>query len=175
MKAKHKQLLEAYLRVQDFLVANPPPVVPPKYAERRAELDAAVARLSELLGDQSAGVKESRDDTRRQATLRRALREKHLASVSRIAKALLTQPEIRKALAMPPGTLSTTKLVTEAIAFRGSAARHEQLFVENGRPADFLAQMDAAIATLRASLIGRARSVGKHVGAREGLTQQLES
>src|SRR5688572_13363055 len=101
MLARHKQLLEAYLRVQDFLAANPPPVPPPRYAERRAELDAAVARLTTLVGDQAAGVKESRDDTRRQATLRQELRTQHLAPVSRIAKALLTTPEIRSALSMP--------------------------------------------------------------------------
>lgn len=173
MRVKHKQLLESYQRVQDFLAVYQPSTPAPKYAERKAELEATVARLNALLGDQSSGVKESRDDTRRQATLRRILRQKHLAPVSRIAKALLTEPEVRKALAMPDGGLSSMRLVAEATGFRNSATPYERLFVENGRPADFLAQLDAAIENLRASVLNRARSVGKHVGAGVGLKQTL--
>jgi len=174
MLARHKQLVESYQRVQDFLTANPPTNPAPKYGEVRQELDDAIARLSSLLGDQSAGRRESLDDTRRQDILRRLLREKHLAPISRIAKAALgDDPVIRKALGMPNPKLPSMKLVTVAVGMRTSAAKYEPLFVESGRPANFLAQLDAAIETLRQSVLGRARSVGRHVGARAGLGQQL--
>lgn len=50
---------------------------------------------------------------------------------------------------------------------------YAQLFVENGRPAGFLAQLDAAIEALRQAVLNRGRSVGKQVGARAGLGQEL--
>src|SRR5687767_5788092 len=175
MLARHKQLLERYERVQDFLAANVPPNPAPTYATWREELTRAVARLNALLGDAVSGRKDSRDDTKRQYVMRRVLREKHLAPIARIAKAqLASDPVVVKALSMPDSQQPTMKLVAEAIAFRGKAAEHEQVFVQAGRPQDFLARLDAAIENLRATVIGRARSVGKHVGAREGLKQTIK-
>lgn len=166
MQAKYKQVLESYERAQGFLAANPLPNPPVRYAEQKAELDSVVVRLHVQLGEQAAGQKESRDGTARQAALRQQLREEHLAPVARIAQALLTaDPQVRRALAMPAKKLSSMRLVAEGTGFRSSAAVHEQLFIESGRPADFLARLDLAIAALHESVQERARSVARHVGA----------
>ena len=175
MLAKYKQLQERYERVLDFLAANAPPDAPPAFARWRDELVQAVARLNALLSVQVTGRKDSRDDVKRQKAMRRVLREKHLAPISRRAKSLLAEdPMIVKALAMPHNQLPTTRLLTEAKAFRDKAAEHEQKLIDAGRPADFLAQLDGAIEALRQTLIGRARNVGKHVGAREGVKQAMQ-
>jgi thioester reductase-like protein len=174
MLARHKHLMDSYERVQDFLSANPPPTAAPNYGAQRQELDETIARLNALLGDQSAGQKESRDDTRRQKAVRKTLREMHLAPISRIAKTFLPNtPTIQKALSMPSGQLSTRKLIAEAVGMRTSAARYADEFIANGRPADFLAQLDATIEALRQTQLGKARSVGRHVGAKAGLAQEL--
>ena len=174
MLARQKQMLASFGRVQDFLSAFPLPTPPAKYAERRGELDATVARLSALTSDQEQGRREARDDTQRQQVMRAELREKHLAPIARIARAVLPDtPSIQKALALPEKAMSPIKLIAVATGIRGSAAKYEAVFVENGRPADFLAQLDGAIEALRQTLLGRARSVGRHVGATAGLEQVL--
>mgnify|MGYP001606453958 FL=1 len=175
MIARQKQLLGSFERVLDFLSAFLLPTPPAKFAERSAELDATVARLRALTADQAAGQREAKDGTNRQVHVRKVLREKHLAPIARIAKAMLPdEPSIQKALAMPDGGLPVIKLIAVAGGIRTSAAKYEQVFVENGRPGDFLVQLDAAIEALRQTLLVRARSVGRHVGATAGLEQVLD-
>jgi len=169
-----KQLLESCERVLDFLVAYPPPNPPAKYAERKAELEACVARVHELASDASSGRKASRDMTERQYTLARRLRKEHLLPISRIAKALLgTDPTIQQALKMPDEGIPYARLAAEAEGMRKNAAVHEQVFVDNGRPADFLARLDAAVAELREALMVRDRTVRLHVGANKGLKPEI--
>jgi len=174
MLSRHKQLLGSFERVQDFLKLFPLPTPPAKYAARKAELDATVTRLHALLGDQSQGQRDSRDDTKRQRAIRKLLRENHLAPISRMAKAVLPNDKtIQKGFAMPDVQLPTQKLIAMTEGIRTKAAEYEQVFVENGRPADFLARMDAVVESLRETLLGRARNVGRHVGAKAGLGQAL--
>ena len=170
MQATHKQLLERYERVLDFLAAYAPPEPPAAFTRWRDELVRAVERLNDLLGDQVTGRKDSRDDSRRQKVLRRALLQRHIAPVAQLAKAhLADDPVVVRALEMPDPAVATMKLVTEATAFRNKAAEYEQKLVDAGRPADFLTQLDAAIEALRQTVLDRARNVGKHVGARVGV------
>lgn len=175
MLASQKLLIGSFERVQAFLNLNPLPSAPVKFAERRTELDSILARLNVLAAEQSAGQREARDDSRRQAKARKALRSLHLKPIARIAKGVLPQdPDIQRSLAMPETKLATGLLLAVASGIRSTAAKYEQLFVDNGRPADFLARLDAAIEAVRRSVLGRAQNVGRHVGARAGLTQELQ-
>lgn len=176
MKKRQKQVIEAFQRVQDFLSVYPPPNPPAKYAEQKAALDASVQRLLALTGDQYAGLRQKLDDTREQQKLRARLRADHLKPISRIAKAMLSSdPEIQKALAMPEPRLASTTLAAVAEGMRKIATKYEQLFVDNGRPADFLARLDAAIAALRQCVVARSGNVRLHVGAKHGLTEELRN
>ena len=175
MFARQKQIMASLERVQDFLDAFPLPNAPAKFAERRGALDASVGKLRVLLGEQSSGRREAIDSTKRQAAARLALVESDLKPINRIARAMLPhEPAIQKAFALPSAQVSSPKLIAEATGIRGSAAKYEQVFVENGRPADFLARLDASIEVVRQSLLVRARSVGQHVGARAGVSQTLK-
>lgn len=174
MQFSVKQLLESCERVLDFLVAYPPPNPPAKYAERKAELEASVARVHALASDASSGRKASRDMTARQQTLARRLRQDHLLPISRIAKALLgDDPVIQQALKMPDQGIPYAQLAAEAEGMRKDAAEHEQVFVDNGRPADFLARLDAAVAELREALMTRERTVRLHVGANKAIRHEV--
>jgi hypothetical protein len=176
MKNRQKQVIEALQRVQDFLALYPPINPAPKFAETRGALDASVKRILELTGDEYVGQRSKRDSTREQEKLRKTLLKEHLTPISRIAKAILpSDPTIQKALAMPKQQLGSTRLATVGSAMRKAAAPYESMFVDADRPADFLARLDGAIAALRGSLVGRARNVGLHVGARKGLVQELRS
>ena len=174
MERRHKQLLESFERVKDFLQANTPAGASASFVAKVEELVAFVARLNALLSDQVTGRKESRDDTQRTKLAAKTLRTRHLRPISLIARGLLNlDPAARKSFAMPNGQLAPMKLVGEAQAFRLAAEKHAQLMIENGRPADFLARLDAAIEALRDSVMNRASNVGLHVGAKAGLAQEL--
>jgi hypothetical protein len=81
-------------------------------------------------------------------------------------------PGIEKALRLPAATLGVTRLVSEANAIHETAQLYEPAFVKNGRPADFLDRLKAAIDAVVQSTLGRAKNVGRQVGAKAGIAQQ---
>jgi hypothetical protein len=174
MLATQKQAIESYQRVQDFLRDHPPPESPPYLAQKKA-LDEVVASLSDHSLNQVAGKRLRRAEGPRQRTLRRVLREQHLAPIAQIARATLADaPGIDKALRMPRSNLSALKLVAEASAMRSAAAQYEPQFVEAGCPEDFLAQLDAAAEAVRQSMLGKARNLGRQVGASAGIERDIK-
>jgi hypothetical protein len=174
MLARQKQVVEAYERVQDFLTANPAPTGS-DYGEPKAMLDDVVSRLRALRSNQAAGGRISKQETKVQRQLRTKLRNLHLRPISKIAKARLPEaPGIERALKMPEAEISTTKLIDEAHGMRNAAAPYVAEFVKYGRPGDFLERLDAAIDTLRGSLLGKARTTGITVGATAGLEQEIQ-
>ena len=173
MQIKQKQAIEMFLRVHDFLGANPPPTSQ-GYTVQKTTLDDIVSKLTDHSTDQQAGRRLSRAETQRQKALRRKLREEHLGPIAQIARAMLSDaPGIEKALKLPSDSLSILKLVAEANAMRQSIALYAPVFVDAGRPDNFLEQLDAIIEELRDSLLGKARSVGTHVGAKAGLEKEI--
>jgi hypothetical protein len=174
MQAKQKQAIETYQRVQDFLTAHPPPESPGYLAQKKA-LDGVVATLDDHSVNQAMGRRLSRAEVARQRALRKALRQQHLAPIAQIARATLSDaPGIEKALKMPPSDISPLKLVAEANAMRSAAALYQPQFIEAGRPADFLEQLDAAAEALRQALLGKARNVGRQVGAGAGIDREIK-
>ena len=174
MKGRQKQVVQAFQRVQDLLTVHPPPTTA-AYTVQKQVLDDAIAKLTEHGTDQGAARRLSKAATKRQEALRAKLREQHLAPIAKIARAMLRDVSgIDVALTMPSWNLKTHNLVAAALAFRKVAEQYEAVFIESGRPQDFLAQLDAAIAALGQSGLGQSRNLGTHVGAREGIDQQLK-
>jgi hypothetical protein len=174
MQARQKQVIEAYQRVQDFLAAHPAPA-PASYGLPKQMLDEVVGRLTVHTTDQVAGRRLSRAETQRQKRLRAVLRELHLRPLSKVAKASLSEaPGIDKALVMPAPQLSSTKLIAEAQGMRDAVVPYQPVFVRSGRPENFVAQLDAAIEELRQSQLGRARNVGRGVGAKAGMKDEVK-
>jgi hypothetical protein len=141
---------------------------------QKKAFDEIVASLTEHSLNQVAGKRLRHAEGPRQQLLRRALREQHLSPISQIARATLADaPGIDKALRMPPDNLSALKLVAEASAMRNAAVLYEAQFIEAGRPADFLTQLDAAAEAVRQSMLGKARNLGRQVGAGAGLERDI--
>jgi len=172
MQARQKQLIESYQRVEAFLQANPAPA-PASYGGPKEVLDDVVAQLSNHSSEQVLGGRLSQAERRRQESLCAKLREHHLRPIVAIAKAEMADlPGIEKALRLPAATLGVTKLVAEAEAIQKAAALYQPAFVKNGRPADFLEQLSAAIDAVSQSTLGRAKNVGRQVGAKAGIAQE---
>jgi len=175
VRVRIKQLVESYLRVQEFLATYPPPQPAAAYAGNRKAFDDVVGRLATLAADDAAGVQQSRGETLRHGAARRALRQDHLEPIARAAKALaFDNPGLDRALLMPREQLPSVKLIAWAKAMRDNAAPFAPQFIGTGRPQDFLAQLDAAIEALRLAIVRRGATKGKHVGAKAGAALELK-
>ena len=174
MQLKWKKQIDALHRVQVFLGARPV-AAPASYAEPKEILDDVIAKLRDYATSQVSGQRLSQAEKERQEELVRRLREHHLRPIAAIAKATLSQsPGIVRALRMPAGNLGVFGLLSAARSIRTSIGLYQPVFVRNGRPADFLEQLDAAIAALGESVDGRGGYVRRHVGAKAGIQKELK-
>ena len=173
MLGREKQQVEAYERVQLFMTEHPAPAGM-SYERPRVVLNEVVTRLSGHSVDQAGGGRLSRAERQREKVLQRSVRAL-LNPISTIAKAELAQsPGIENALKMPKPGIGTTALIAEARAMREAVSQYSATFVDNGMPANFLEELDAAIEELRSAVIGKARNVGTKAGARAGIAQEVK-
>jgi hypothetical protein len=173
MQLKWKKQIDALQRVQVFLAARPV-AAPATYAEPKEILDDVIEKVRDYATIQVSGQRLSQAEKEKQEELVRRLREHHLRPIAAIAKATLSQsPGIVRALRMPAGNLGVFGLLSAARSIRTSISLYEPVFVKNGRPADFLEQLDAAIAALAESVDGRGGYVRRHVGAKAGIRKEL--
>ena len=173
MQGREKQVIEAYQRVQAFLRANPAPA-PTTYGDSDKILDDVIATLSEHASTQRVGLRLSQGEQRRQQSLMRKLREQHLRPIVAVAKSAIGEmPGIERALKMPNASYGVVKLLADATAIAEAVAKYEPVFVKRGRPTDFLAQLKGRIDELQATTTGRATLVGRRVGARAGIAEEI--
>jgi hypothetical protein len=173
MRSGAKQLIEAYRRIVVFLGEHPAPP-PASYTEQKRVLDDVLAQLDDHSIAQEFGGKQTAKDVERQDVLMKRLRSRHLRPIAAIARSeAQAVPGITRELRMPRIGIGPLRLVVAAKAMRQAAEPYKDVFVRNGRPVDFLAQLDAAIGELAQTQLGRAVNVGTKVGARAGIEQQL--
>lgn len=173
MDKRQKQAIDAYRRVQRFLVSNPV-LSPASYAKPKEMLDGVIARLTELSVAQVDGKRESVAETQRLASLVRKLRDRHLKPLVALARAHIADKEgIEKVLKLPNGALAPLYQLAEARQMRDAARRYATEFVKFGRPEDFIEQLSAAIDAVENALGGRAAQAGTHIGARAAIEAEL--
>jgi hypothetical protein len=173
MDRKQKESIEAYGRVKAFLADHPLPS-PTSYGTPQRLLEDAVARLHAHATTQHEGARAALAGTRRLHALCRELRANHLRPIAAVTKAaMLGAPGLEAGLRVPATAISGTRLVAEAQAIRNAVAPHEAAFIENGRPADFLARMDAVITELHAFVAARSGGRGDRIAARRAITEEI--
>ena len=173
MDTKQKQAIESLMRVQAFLARHPAP--PPfDYAAPKAELDSVIDELGTQALAQASGRRGAAGETQRLKRLVLVLRMHHLRPIVVIARASMrSKPGIQAALRTPRINMPVTKLLQEARAIRNVAKEYEPLFVERGRPSDFLAQLDAAIDAVKVSVSTRSQQLATSIGANAGISQEI--
>lgn len=175
MNDHQRRVLQSFRRVQDFLDAHPIGGNPSSAARHRVALDEAVRRIEENAVGQYAARSEGSSDSRRGERLRQAMRAEQLKPIVRVARALAAEhPELATLTKLPPVQADTVSLLAAAGAIADAAAPHEALLVENGLPADFLAQLRAAIAELRDGMDDRGNSVRRRAGATAAIDEALD-
>lgn len=173
MERKQKQQIEAYGRIRAFL-ADHPLESPTTYGAPQRMLEEVIARLDSLAVTKSEGGREYGGGTIRLKALHRELRVRHLRPIAAIARAVMGEaPGIGVALRLPANSVAVTRLVTEAQAIRNAVSPYAESFVENGRPIDFLQQVDAAVAALQGCLVARDRRKVERMGARKAIRDEI--
>jgi hypothetical protein len=115
-------------------------------------------------------------EVRRQEQVMKRIVDRHMRPIVTLARALAeADADVRlpEALKLPKSGIGVTKLLAAAEAMIKAARGFEAKFVANGRPADFIAQFEAAIAGLNEVLSARGTLLGTHIGARKGIYVML--
>jgi hypothetical protein len=170
---KQKRAIESFLRVQAFLISHPAPT-PFDFSTGKSELDAVIDELAAQSLVQAAGRRNSRQETQRLKRAIEVLRLHHLRPIVRIARATMrNRTGIQAALRTPRGNMPVVKLLQESRAIRMVAEQNSSVFLQKGRPQDFLAQLDAAIAAVRTCFVTRAEQLNASIAANDGITQEV--
>lgn len=169
MKAQQIRTFDMARRVQRFLDESGAALGALRDSDARAELDDIVRQMSEDERAQAHTDLLARSQTAVQARLRKELWRHHMLPVAAIAAAHARDIPGLGVVRMPPFKVKTAGLVEAAIAMAATAREYPELFIANGRPADFVDAMLAAAAAVRASIDARARWIVARAEARAGL------
>ena len=176
MDAKQKQTIEMFVRVQAFLAGHPA-LEPASYAIPKQALDDAVRQLRDYAGTQVSARTLSSTEVRRVEMLVKRLVDRHIRPIVTISQDLASadgENDVRMPeLKLPKTPTPVTKLIAEADGLIKAAEPYEAILIQNGRPADFLAQMRIARAEIEYTLGGRAAQVRTQIGATKGIQVQL--
>jgi hypothetical protein len=169
MRAQEIRKFDMLRRVQQFLDEPAAKLSVVNATAARKELDQLVNDMGVNESTQAINTLNVKSQTATLAVLRRDLVNNHMRPIATIAAAHLRDVPGFKALRMPSKDLKVAVLVQDATAMAEAARAYQQVFVENGRPADFADTLVAAAAAVRASIDVRAKSITSRAGARNAL------
>jgi hypothetical protein len=174
MLSRQKQVIESLLRTRDFLRRRRPAEATPVWDALVRDFSALVDNILAFASEQSVGHRLERAGTAKIRHAVRVLRTHHLKPIVAIARACeADHPGISAGLCLPRRRLPVTKLLAESQAIRKDAASYRALMLSMGRPADFVEQLDEAIAHVARCVRERERGTSRHAGATAGLEQRI--
>ena len=157
-------------RVEQFMDAFAAQLTVVNTTAARQELDQLVKDMGVHESTQAISTLNAKGQTAQLAALRHDLVEEHMRPVATIAAAHLRTVPNFQAMQVPRSSVKVAVLVQDAIAMAEAARPYQQVFVANGRAADFADALVAAAGAVRASIDARAQNIGNRAGARQGLT-----
>jgi hypothetical protein len=174
MNAYQERVLQSFRRVEGWFTANPQHVAEnPSLGHQVETLTSIVSRITDHAAAQDTQHAQtlliSKDETEK----RREVLSYEMAPIAKVARALRgTVPGIG-VLMMPRKNVSTPELITAAAAMAQKAEIYKQVLLESGLPADFIEQMTAAAASLKAGFDGRGLARASQVAATRGVGSEL--
>lgn len=174
MQFNQEAVLETARQIQRFLDDNTALLDAVNQSTARKRLDETVAQLAAHSVTQVAGRRTAQGETAKQRALREALRSDYMQPIAVIASQQLRQQPEFKALRMPPWNLRGARLASVAQDMANAAEKYTDLFVQEGLPPDFVAQLRAATDRLDQSIGTRGQSRGLQAGATKGLKEQAK-
>ena len=180
MQAIQLRLLQALRRAIGWCLAHPEVVRPAEgpsdtwtpLTRQAVMLASIVATVQQAATQQGVTAKERTLAATDEPGLRNTLRAK-LHSVTQVAQALRKQVPGINTLKMPSTNLQTEGFLKAAAALITRAATYETTLVEHGLAADFIAQLQSAVAALQASVDSRGSARGRQVVATKQVAATL--
>ncbi len=177
MKAQQGRALQAFRRVQAWFVQHPEVLANSgsskdalaKQLDALAQVvDAMTAGATEQTTQKGQATLAAKDET----VLRADVRSLHLKSIVTLAQGLRGKVPGMGVFKLPSRDMQSENLVHAAQALRTTAGVYKDVFVEHGLPADFLDQLDGAIAALKESVDARGIARSRVSGASKTLTSE---
>jgi len=174
MDAYQERVFQSFCREEGWLIANPQYVAEnPSLGHHLETLSGIVSRISGHATAQDTQFAQTMLISKDEIEKRREVLSYQMVPIVKIARALRgTVPGIG-VLVMPKANVSTAGLVTAANAMAQKAEIYKDVLIENGLPADFIAQLTAAAEALKSSLDGRGLARASRVAATRGLASEL--
>jgi hypothetical protein len=177
MKSKELRGLQAFRRVDAWFAEHPQVIA--NSGSSQAALASQVDALKQVVDamtasatDQTTQANQATLVARDEKQLRTELRSLHVRTIVKIASALRGRVPGMGTFKSPSLDLSAEPLLHAADAIRTTAAIYKDVFVEHGLPADFLEQLDAAMAALKASVDARGVARSRIAGATTTLASE---
>jgi hypothetical protein len=178
MKSKQTRGLQAFRRIEAWFVEHPQVLAASgsSAVALSKQLDALkqlIARMSTWASQQVYQNGQATLAAKDEAQQRHEVRLLHLTAIVRVAAGLRGKVPGMGVFKLPDRSLSSDALVHAADAIGTTAAVYKDVFVEQGLPADFLDQLDAATTALGASVDARGVARSRVAGASNGLASDL--
>jgi hypothetical protein len=169
MQSTHFTVFDAARRVQGFLDAQAAIIGTAVPAPLRAQLDASVTQIAALQATQGANASAAKGETAKQKLLRGDLYAHLLNPVGGVARKQLRGVTEFPSLTVSAAFRESNKLLAKATELADAAAKYEKTFIDNGLPADFIAQVQAGVAAITASVVARGSDLTQRVTATAGM------
>jgi hypothetical protein len=160
MKSQQGRALQAFRRVQAWFAQHPEVLA--NSGSSKDALGKQLDALTQVVDSMTAGATEQTTQkgqatlaAKDESTLRADIRSLHLKSIVNLAEGLRGKIPGMGVFKLPSSGTRSENLLHAAQAIRTTAGVYKDVFVEHGLPADFLDQLDAAIAALEQSVDAR--------------------
>ncbi len=171
MEAAQRKVTEKFRSIQKFLDDHAAALTHSAVAPPRKLLDDAVQQIDGFAADQLAKSTQA-VQTRTLTATRVALRDHNMLQINAIALHHLPNTvNTRAEFKLPRDNVSTDTLVTAAKAMAAAAQPYSAIFIQQGRPADFIAQLQTATQAVETAV--EAGRTGKRI--RKGATSGIKS
>ena len=157
MQTQQRYRGESLRRMQQFLDAHGDVVGAVNSSDARRTLDAALVRLEGTVSVQGAREREVRGEIRRQGTLERDLRQRHMLPLAKVARGGLASVPNIAALTPSASKLKGAPLVKAALAMAAAAEPYASTFAAASLPADFVQRLTTAAESVQRSIDVRGR------------------
>jgi hypothetical protein len=172
MTAAQKARLNALQRMQKFLDDHADALGTISKSTSRTDLDAAVAGLEQFGAQQEAAQTEATSRTKLTHIAREDLRLNHMQPIAMIARKKLSQTGAIQDLALPKKSVSDQTLVQKGLAMVNVAAQYSQVFIDQQLPADFIAQLQAAVDAVKQAVLAQGVARAQEVNGTNGVKAQ---
>jgi hypothetical protein len=152
MKHSQQSRLNALHLTKAFLDENADALGSVNKSTSRLALNDAVTTLDDGAQAQVAAELQAASTTLEKTAIREDLRMHHMHPVAAIARATLAHVPTIADLRLPAKTVNDATLIARGTAMANVAAQYSDVFIAEQLPADFLAQLRAAVDSVRSAV-----------------------